>query len=86
MRSIRDFTDVELQEQIENATLDLEEAENKGDYNAAYAELTVAKREKRRREDACNCYECELIETCEYINKLQRLPRNQGGLGLCKKL
>lgn len=84
MKSITDFTDLELDDQIYNARKDMEEAETQGDYNAGYAEFTVAKIEKQRR--ACNCDTCDLKGTCQYLHKFQRLPRVSGGLGLCKRL
>lgn len=35
----------------------------------------------------CECYKCELNTTCPYVDKYQRLGReNRGALGLCKKL
>lgn len=84
MKSIKDFTDLELDEQIKNAILDIEEVRTDGDFYAAIAELEVARREKRRR--ACDCSICEHKDTCQYLHKFQRLPRVSGGLGLCKRL
>ena len=50
MRSIKDFTDVELDKQIEDARIDLDQSEyGTGDYNHAEAELAVAEKEKQRR-------------------------------------
>lgn len=50
MRSIKDFTDIELNKQIEDAKADLGQAEyGTGDYNHAKAELAVASKEKKRR-------------------------------------
>lgn len=37
----------------------------------------------------CECFKCELKHAekpCPYHDKFQRLPREAGGLGLCKKL
>lgn len=36
----------------------------------------------------CECYKCELEDTCNYKDKYQRLPRDlaKGALGLCPKL
>lgn len=35
----------------------------------------------------CDCYRCELNTNCPYVDKYQRLGReNRGALGLCKKL
>lgn len=35
----------------------------------------------------CECWKCELKDTCPYKDKYQRLPRtNRGALGLCPKL
>ena len=35
----------------------------------------------------CECWKCELQDTCPYKDKYQRLPRtSRGSLGLCKKL
>lgn len=44
--------------------------------------------EEYKNEDSkCECYKCELKETCQYKDRYQRLPRsNRGALGLCKKL
>lgn len=84
MKSIKDFTDLELDDQLYNAKMDLEEAETNGDRNHALAELEVAKKEKERRR--CNCYTCNQKDNCQYVHKFQRLPRISGGLGLCKKL
>lgn len=84
MKSIEDFTDYELDDQIYNAKMDLEEAQTNGDRNHALAELEVATKEKERRK--CNCYNCKLKDTCQYLHKFQRLPRVRGGLGLCKNL
>lgn len=50
MRSIKDFTDIELDKQIEDVRIDLDQSEyGTGDYNHAEAELAVAEREKQRR-------------------------------------
>ena len=50
MRNIKDFTNEELDKQIENARIDLDQYEyGTGDYNHAEAELAVAEREKKRR-------------------------------------
>lgn len=53
MRSIRDFTDQEMQEQIASAQelLDILEY-GSGDYNAAKAEYEVAVKELSRRENS----------------------------------
>lgn len=51
MISIRDLTDEELDEQIDNARLEMDSSEyGSGDYNSAYSELIVAQKEKGRRE------------------------------------
>lgn len=36
----------------------------------------------------CECWKCELKNTCPYADKYQRLPRDTspGALDLCKKL
>lgn len=35
----------------------------------------------------CECFKCELNNTCPYVDKYQRLGReNRGALALCKKL
>lgn len=34
----------------------------------------------------CLCSKCEVRGMCNYVNKSQRLGREQGGLGLCHKL
>lgn len=50
MKSIRDFTDSELDKQIEDARADLDASEyGTGDYSHAEAELAVAEMEKKRR-------------------------------------
>lgn len=50
MKSIKDFTDEELAEQITNAQEDLDSAEyGSGDYNTALAELQVATGEAKQR-------------------------------------
>lgn len=33
-----------------------------------------------------HCWKCGKYEVCKVANKLQRLPRDQHGLGLCKML
>lgn len=33
-----------------------------------------------------DCYECEHKAYCPYKDKFQRLPREEGGLGLCPKV
>lgn len=38
------------------------------------------------KDKKCECWKCELKDTCQYVDKFQRLPRISGGLGLCKKL
>ena len=49
MKSIKDFTNEELNKQIEDARADLDASEyGTGDYNAALAELNVANKEKQR--------------------------------------
>ena len=51
MKSIRDFSDMELNEQIKNSRDDLEGAEyGTGVYNSALSELHVSIVEKQRRE------------------------------------
>lgn len=40
----------------------------------------------KNKNNWCECWVCELNNTCQYKDKFQRLPREQGGLGLCKKL
>lgn len=46
-------------------------------------EKKIYKNEDRK----CECWKCELQDTCVYRNKYQRLPRSTpGALGLCKKL
>lgn len=51
MLNIKNFTDSELDKQIENARADLDASEyGTGDYNRAKGELAVAEREKQRRE------------------------------------
>ena len=42
--------------------------------------------EDAQAKEKCNCYKCDLANKCPYKNKFQRLPRSEGGLGLCKKL
>lgn len=32
------------------------------------------------------CYKCEKADRCPYKNIMQRLPRENGGLGLCPKI
>lgn len=34
----------------------------------------------------CECWKCELNNTCQFKDKYLRLTRQDGGLGLCKKL
>lgn len=36
--------------------------------------------------EKCDCSKCEISHICNYKNKFQRLPRAQGGLGMCLKL
>ena len=68
MKSIRDFTDVELNKQIEDARADLDQSEyGTGDYNAAEAELAVAEREKQRRKSEEK--EGEITEELEFIRE-----------------
>jgi nitric oxide synthase oxygenase domain/subunit len=51
MKSIQDFSDKELYEQIKNTRNDLDEAEyGTSDYNSALIELNVAIRESQQRE------------------------------------
>ncbi len=51
MISIKDLTDAELDKQIRDARADMDSAEyGTGDYNTALAELTVAEKEKKRKE------------------------------------
>ncbi len=38
------------------------------------------------RDRLCECYLCEYEALCPYQNRFQRLPRENGGLGLCWKL
>ena len=38
------------------------------------------------RNKRCKCYLCEYEVICPYQNKLQRLPQENGGQGLCWKL
>ena len=39
------------------------------------------------KDQKCECWKCELKDTCPYKDKYQRLPRTApGALGLCKKL
>lgn len=38
------------------------------------------------RDKKCECYKCELIEDCIHKEAYRRMPRDVGGLGLCKKL
>ncbi len=41
----------------------------------------------KNEDKKCECWKCELKDTCQYRDKYQRLPRtNPGALGLCKKL
>lgn len=41
----------------------------------------------KNEDQKCECWKCELQDTCVYQNKYQRLPRSTpGALGLCKKL
>ena len=44
--------------------------------------------EEYKNEDReCECWKCELKNSCQYANRYQRLGReNPGALGLCKKL
>ncbi len=44
--------------------------------------MSTYKNEDRK----CECWKCELKDSCKYKDKFQRLHRNDGGLGLCKKL
>lgn len=51
MLNIKDFTDKELDKQIQNAQDDMDQFEyGTGDYNRAVAELAIAKEEKKKRE------------------------------------
>lgn len=34
----------------------------------------------------CDCWKCEHQETCIHKDAFRRLPREVGGLGLCKNL
>jgi hypothetical protein len=34
----------------------------------------------------CNCKECYDNPICKFVNIMQRLPREYGGLGLCPRL
>ena len=37
--------------------------------------------------EQCNCFKCEKTsKTCIHFEAYRRLPRSQGGLGLCPKL
>ena len=38
------------------------------------------------RDKLCECYLCEYEAICPYQKKIQGLPRENGGLGLCWKL
>jgi len=38
------------------------------------------------RKDICECTQCERGRSCYMYEKFQRLPRSEGGLGLCPKL
>lgn len=40
----------------------------------------------KNEDKACNCDICELKYDCMYFYKFQRLPSENGGLGLCHKL
>lgn len=100
MINIDDLTDSDLDQQIEDARFDVDNAEyGTGDYNTAAAEIVVALKEKRRRErdkmksiyaninGKCECWKCELKKTCQYVDKYQSLPETEpGALGLCKKI
>lgn len=44
--------------------------------------LEIYKNEDKK----CECWKCEIESICQYKDKYQRLPRIQGGLGLCKKI
>lgn len=36
--------------------------------------------------EKCNCIKCENKKTCIHYQAFRRLPRSEGGLGLCPKL
>lgn len=56
MLNIKEFTDEELQKQIDNARTDMDNSEyGSGDYNSASAELEVALNEIKRREKKMKC-------------------------------
>lgn len=57
-------------------------------FNVIIVSTGGAKMEEYKNEDGkCECYKCELKESCQYKDRYQRLPRkNRGALGLCKKL
>jgi predicted metal-binding protein len=38
------------------------------------------------RDGKCECYKCELKEECIHREAYRRMPRDVGGLALCKKL
>ncbi len=39
------------------------------------------------KDQKCECWKCEIKDTCPYKDKYQRMPRTTpGALGLCKKL
>lgn len=41
----------------------------------------------KNEDKRCECWKCELKDTCNYKDKYQRLPRTSpGALGLCPKL
>lgn len=42
----------------------------------------------KNEDNKCECWKCELQDTCPYVDKYQRLPREEaeGALSLCKKL
>lgn len=34
----------------------------------------------------CECFKCELKDSCIHVEAFRRMPREVGGLGLCKKI
>lgn len=40
----------------------------------------------KNKDEKCDCSKCEISHVCNYRHKFQRLPRTQGGLGMCLKL
>ena len=43
------------------------------------------RQEKRKKRDRTDCYKC-LNRACPVRNDYKRLPREDGGMGLCPKL